>query len=196
MKKKWTILISISLILLGCRSGSFSEIELLSSSGRALDYKETDSLILGIYIHTYAQIDKDGNCFTVRRTNKNRSKFDSFKIDNNLIQIINERLSKINSDTFLTVQSDREIYDGPTIQLLVHKDNGTVNRLTFIRSKRTDKDFLRLYKYIDSLTLINSDRLFDTTKLKSDRDKLINQMKQDILKSDNTFDRDTIVIIK
>jgi hypothetical protein len=56
---------------------------------------------------------------------------------------------------------------------LVHKNNGTVNRLTFIKSERTDKDFLRLYKYIDSISLNNSGNLFDTTKLKSDRDKLV-----------------------
>jgi hypothetical protein len=190
------ISVIICAALLGCNSSDYSKIELISTSGRALDYNHTDSLIFGLYIHAYAQIDKDGNCLTVRRINPDCSKFDSFRIDNNMIQIINERLSKINSDTFLTVKSDGEIYDGPTIQLLVHKDNGTVNRLTFIKSKRTDKDFLRLYKYIDSISLNNSNRLFDTTKLKSDRDKLINQMKQDILKSGNTFDRDTIVIIK
>jgi len=197
MNKKWIILISICLILLGCRSGNFSEIELLSSSGRALEYKGTDSLILGIYIHIYAQIDKDGNCITVRRINKDHSKFDSFKIDDKLIQIINERLSEINSDTFLTAKSDRENYDGPMIQFLIHKYNGTINRLAFIKSKRTDKDFLKLYKFIDSISLNNNkDRFSDTIKLKSDRDKLINQMKQSNLKSGNTFDRDTIVIIK
>jgi hypothetical protein len=190
------ILVLICTVLLGCKSSDFSKIELISTSGRALDYNNTDSLIFGLYIHVYSQIDKDGNCLTVRRTNQDCSKFDSFKIDNNLIQIINERLSKINSDTFLTVKSDREIYDGPTIQLLAYKNNGTVNRLSFIKSKRTDKEFLRLYKYIDSISLNNDFRLFDTTKLKSDRDKLINQMKQDILKSGNTFDRDTIAIIK
>ena len=190
------ISVLICAVLFGCNSSDFSKIELISTSGRALDYNDTDSLIFGLYIHTYAQIDNDGNCLTVRRTNQDCCKFDSFKIDNNLIQIINERLSKINSDTFLTVKSDREIYDGPTIQLMVHKNNGIVNKLTFIKSKRTDKDFLRLYKYIDSISLNNSFRLFDTTKLKSDRDKLINQMKQDILKSGNTFKRDTIVIIK
>lgn len=190
------ISILICTVLLGCNSSDFSKIELISTSGRALNYKDTDSLIFGLYIHAYAQIDKDGNCLTVRRTNQDYSKFNSFKIDNNLIQIINERISKIKSDTFLTAKSEGEIYDGPTIQLLVHKDNGTVNRLTFIKSKRTDKDFLRLYNYIDSICTNNSSRLFDTTKLKSDRDNLINQMKKDILKSGNRFDRDTIIIKK
>jgi len=190
------ISVLICAVLLGCNSNNFSKIELISTSGRVLDYKETDSLIFGLYIHAYAQIDKDGNCLTVRRTNQGSSKFDSFKIDNELIQIINERLNEISSDTFLTVKSDREIYDGPMIQLLVQKNNGKVNKLTFINSTKTDKEFLRLFKYIDSISLNKTFRQFDTTKLISDRDKLINQMKQDILNSGNTFDRDTIVIIK
>jgi hypothetical protein len=190
------ISVLICVVLFGCNSNEFSKIELISVSGRALDYNDTDSLIFGLYIHAYAQIDKDGNCLTVRRVNNDYSKFNSFKIDKNLIQIISERISKINSDTFLTVKSYEEFYDGPTIQLLAHKANGTVNRLTFIESNRTDKDFLKLYKYIDSISINNSDRLFDTTKLTSDRAKLISQMKLEILKSGNTFDRDTIIIIK
>jgi hypothetical protein len=190
------ISILICTVLVGCTSNDFSKIELISTSGRALNYNDTDSLIFGLYIHTYAQIDKDGNCLTVRRINQDCRKFDSFVIDNHLILIINERLSKLNSDTFLTVNSDGEFYDGPTIQLLVHKKNGTVNKQTFIESIRTDKDFLRLYRYIDSISLNNSLSSFDTIRLISDRDKLITRIKQDILKSGNTFKRDTIAIIK
>ena len=191
------ISVLICAILLGCNSSDFSKIELISTSGRALDYNNTDSLIFGLYIHTYAQIDKDGNCLIVRKSNKVDKRFNSFKIDKHLLKLISDKLLSINKDTLLTEKSNNEIYDGPIIQLFVHKDNGALHKLTYVKSKRTDKDFLRLYKYIDSVSIEkNCDSYFDTTKLKLDRDKLIDQIKQDILKSGKTFGRDTVVIIK
>jgi hypothetical protein len=192
---KGTIIILIVFLLLGCKSKNLNRIELISTSGRALDYKNTDSLILGIFVHAYAQIDKNGNCKVLRKSEQDNNLFNSFQIDRTVFETIVNRLRVINSDTLLT-ESKLEFYDGPTIQLFVHRDNGIVNKLTFIKSKRADKDFLKLYKHIDSVSFNKGDRPFDTSRLKLDRDKLINQIKQNILKTGNTFNRDTIVIIK
>jgi hypothetical protein len=194
---KWILSILAFFILLGCHSNDFSKIEFITTYGRALDYKNTDSLIFGLYIEAYAQIDNDGNCLIMRRSNKNDKLFNSFKIDKQLLNLIGSRIVMINKDTFLTVESNREMYDGPIIQLYVHKDNGSLLNLNYLKSRRTDKDFLRFYNYIDSMN--NEKRYnssFDTTKLKIDRDKLVDKMKKQIFESGNTFGRDTIVIIK
>ena len=198
LRMRLVISVLACIILLGCNSKNFSKIELISSSGRVLDYDNNpDSLIFGLYIFSYAQVDINGNCSVVRRSYENQKRFNSFKIDNELINLISDRLLSINKDTLLTEISNNERYDGPIIQLFVHKDNGALYKLTYLKSKRTDKDFLRLYKYIDSVsTEESSNYSFDTTRLKYDRDNLIERIKQDIFKSGNTFDRDSIAIIK
>jgi hypothetical protein len=194
---KWTILTLICHFTFGCCSSDLKEIELISFSGRALDYMNTDSLILGIYIQTYAQIDNNGNCIIVRTSYKDDMRFNSFKIEENLLKKIKNRLSNIYSDTLLAEKSEGELYDGPMIQLLVHRDNDSINRLTYINNKRADKDFLKLYRYIDSISKnIKNEKYIDTTKLLCNRDLLIDKIKEDAFRSGNTFDRDTIVIIK
>jgi hypothetical protein len=193
---KWIIIILTGLIISSCNSSSFEKIELISAYGRVLNYNETDSMILAIIIRSYAQIDKNGNCNIIKKNGQNKKDFYSFKIDPDLINTINNRLSKINSDTALTEKSDG-IYDGPAIELWVHKNDGRKNRLVFIDSKRTDKDFLKLYKYIDSINHSNDNRRYiDTLKLLSDQDILINIMKEESIKSGHSFGRDSIVIIK
>ncbi len=194
---RWIFLSTICFVLIGCNSINFTEIEFISTSGRALDYNNTDSIILGIYINSYAKIDNKGNCNIVRGFFLKGQRFNSFTIDKKLFKTINNRLININSDTILTDRSKSGSYDGPIIELIVHKKDGSINKLTFISSKRTDKDFLNFYYYIDSIsTKINNDRFIDTVKLLRERDILIDVIKNKALKSALTFNRDTIAIIK
>jgi hypothetical protein len=197
MKINQLLTLLIGLLLSSCNKCDFSEIELLSISGRALDYNNTDSLTLGIFINSYAQKDNDGNCIMFLRTDERRNEFSSFKVNKDLFQTIQRRLKNINSDTLLTTKSEGILYDGPQIQLLVHKNNGYVNRLSFINSNRTDKDFLSFYNNIDSCSQYSKNKaFFDTTRLIHDRDILINKIKVDAFKNGITFGRDSIVIIK
>lgn len=195
---RWIIILLIGYVFSSCNSSSFKELELLSTSSRWGNFKETDSTLLRIYIHSYAQIDKKGNCNIVRKTNQNESKFNSFEIDENLLRTINNRLTHINSDTTLTAELGDMHYDGPTIELLVHKTDGSIVKLGFvIVSEKTDKDFLKLYRYVDSISKNNTNDInIDTTKLLRNRNVQINRLKNDVIELKKTFNWDTLVIIK
>jgi len=195
---RWTITLLIGFVISSCNSSSFNELELISTSSRVGKYKETDSTLLRIFIHAYAQIDKNGYCSIVRKTDKNETKFNFFKIDEKILRTINNRLTHINSDTTLTADLGDLLYDGPTIELLVHKADGSSIKLNFVVvSEKTDKDFLKLYEYVDSISQNSTNGIdIDTTKLLRDRNVQINKLKNDAIELKKTFNWDTLVIIK
>jgi hypothetical protein len=196
-KMRWATVFLIFFVFIGCKSSNIKKIEFISASARALDYKDTDSLILGVYIHFYAQISTNGNCSVVRSINQKGNVYSYFKINKALFRSIKIKLSQIDSDTSLTESCEGCMYDGPTLELIKQTNDGKTIRVFFADMEKTDSEFLKLYSFIDSTSQnTNHDHILDTLSLLNARDLKINLIKEEALKSGNTFGRDTIAIIK